>query len=196
MADPAAPPIPEAYLRADALIRELTADAEVGSKVRAKVKEKYPDVAFPEDRIDPVANALKEELEAERAARKALADEVAADKAARDEAQRAAAFRSQLEAARDKYRLTPEGYEMAIKRMTDEKSYDAEAAAAWAAMQNPVTKDPKQYLGPQAANFYGATDQDEAWADLHKNPERFVDKELSRFVSDPDEYVREAGFAI
>lgn len=194
MAD-GAPEIPEAFRRADQLVRELTADPELGARVRARVKEKFPDVGFVEDRIDPALSAMQARLDEQAAKAKALEDALAERDQKAVDAERASKFTAELDAAKEKYRLTPEGFDMAVERMRATNSYDADAAAAWAAMQNPVVKEPsKAYLGPQNANFFGSEEKDANWELLHKNPDRFVDNELRQFLTDPDAYVREAGF--
>ena len=65
----------------------------------------------------------------------------------------------------------------------------AEAAAAWVASKTP----PKQTAGPtwapQSLNLFGSKNYDENLASLHRDPQGFMDQQLTEFVSDPDKYV-------
>lgn len=191
--------IPASYVRANTLIEDLLADPELGGRVRARAKEKFPDAGFKfvEDRIDPQVARLEASLKQQADRSDALEAAMTARTEADDTAKRGADFQAQLASAKSKYRLTEDGFNMAVERMRDTKSYDADAAAAWAAMQNPVVKEPsKLYLGPQNTNFFGEAEYDEKMALLHKDPSgRFIDNELTSFLNDPDQYVRDAGFA-
>jgi hypothetical protein len=192
-------PATDSMIRAEALVAELLRDPKLGKDIRTKAKEMNPDanLRFPEDVVDPVADQLRADLAARDERLTALETLIAdRDTKTADDA-RAADFTAALASAKSKYRLTEAGYEMAVERMRDTKQYDPDAAAAWAAMQNPVTKDPKAYLGPQIADFFGEANFDEKKALLHKDPSgKFLDGEFNEFFADPEKYTREAGFAI
>ena len=197
MADDA-PQIPEAFVRADQLIRELTSDPTLGAQVRAKVKERFSDVSFIEDRIDPAVATLQARLDEEAAARRALEATIAERDQKAADAARANDMQAALSKARADYRLTDEGFDLMVQRMKDTGNFtDAEAAAAWAASKNPVVKAPSTaYLGPQNVNFFGAAEYNEDMKLLHKDPSGlFIDNEMNKFLADPDQYTRDAGFA-
>lgn len=199
MADDA-PVIPDHLKRAEALVADMLANPEFGGKVRARAKELFPDagLTFVEDRFDPVAARLEAALAEERTKREALEATIAADKEARETATRAADFTSSMDQAWSKYRLTPEGREMAIERMRATSAYDADAAAAWAAMQNPVVKEPsKAYLGPGYAPIFTDINDNDTVKSLYRDPEGgFLDRHFQALINDPDGYAAGDGPAL
>lgn len=198
MSDPVViekPAVDPTMLRAKELIDTLWNDKDVGATLRAKAKEKYPDIEIPEDKIDPLIAPVRAEAQALRDELKAMREERDADKKARDDAAAANDFESKLSAARAKFPgLTVEGYEKAIERMRETANYtDPEAAMAWVAQQTPPPAQPGPYLGPQNIDLWGSSEKDEKFALLHQDPGgKFLDAELRDFATDPDRYVREA----
>lgn len=188
-----------ALQRSDRLVQDILGNPELGAKARTRAKELFPEagITFIEDKFDPAISAMQARLDEESAARKALETTLAERDQAAADAKRASSMETALADARAKFRLTNEGFDMMVERMKETGNFaDAEAAAAWAASKNPVVKEPsKAYLGPQTANFFGSAEPDEKMALLHKNPDRFVDNELREFLTDPDQYTRDAGFA-
>ena len=77
MADPTPKIMTQGEERALSVFNELWNDGEKGAALRAKVKEKYPDVVLPEDNLKPVLEPLM-------AQNKALQDRLDAMAAERD----------------------------------------------------------------------------------------------------------------
>ena len=197
MADPIDPKVAEAQARADALVRDLLSDPELGAQVRAKAKAKFPEanLEFPEDRFEPAMAPLRAQLEAATAAQKALEDKLAERDAKEAEKAVERQFTTSLESAREKYGLDDEGFNKALDRMRETKNYtDADAAAAWVAQNAPKPKaTPPSYLGPQNINLFGSSDRDDKFELLHRDPMgKFLDAEFNEFYADPDKYVAEA----
>ncbi len=99
-----------------------------------------------------------------------------------------------LDAARNKYNLTSDGFDKMVERMKTTGNYaDAEASAAWVAQQTPPTKAPTPGWAPKSMNLFGTKDgRDEKFKLLHEDPMGFMDAELQEFVRDPDAYVAAA----
>lgn len=191
-----ADPVP-AEDRVREAFNKLWADKDLGPAVRGKIKELYPDVQLPEEQFEPSVAPLRAELEALRAEAKAMKEEREADKIVADQAKAQANLDQMLSNARQRYNLTDEGFDKMVERMKAQNNYtDADAAAAWVAQQAPKPVTPGPYLGPQNINLFGSSEKDESFALLHNDPGgKFLDHEFREFMSDPDKYVRDAGFA-
>lgn len=182
----------ENQIRAEALLGALWADAEIGGKVRKTAKTMFSDVKIPEETyapiIEPIVNratAIEEEL-------KTLKAERLAEKQERDERQQKRKMEDSLDAARKKFRLTDEGFDQMVARMKETGNYtDAEAAAAFVASTAPPAEVKGPTWAPEKLNLYGTNKMNEAMAFLHRDPEGYMDAELSEFMRDPDKYVRE-----
>ncbi len=179
--------------RAQELLDKLWTDGKLGAEVRAKAKELYPDVRIPEDDINPVLAPALAELQAARDELKAERESIAKERSDAADAATKLNLESQLDAARNRFNLTDDGFDKMVARMKETGNYtDAEAAAAWVAQQTPPPKAPANYLGPQALNFAGSAEQDERFKLLHTDPGgKFLDKEFNDFFADPDKYVQE-----
>ena len=190
----------ESQRRLIALGEQLWNDkSEKGRMFRETAKATYPAASIPEDQFEPIlkpfrdeVTKLREELAEERKAKKDATDAAAQQQAERTLAQG-------LAAAVKRFNLTEEGQNLTIKRMQDTGNFtDPMAAAAWVVADNPPPKDPSGYLGPQAINLFGSAEEsaEERIKLLHKDPMgKFLDAEFRDFVADPDQYVRDAGFA-
>lgn len=182
--------------RAQDLVDSLWNDKTVGASVRAKAKELYPDVVIPEDTFDPIMapmrdqmNALKADLDKER-------EERAAEKKEREEASQRVSMESMLDAARNRFNLTDDGFDKMVTRMKETGNYqDAEAAAAWVAQQQPAPQvNNKADFLPKRLDFFANSGDDEGAEDfklLHRDPIAYMDKSLNDFVADPEKYIRE-----
>ena len=201
MPDPAdLPPLTETDRRFIELGTALWNDnTEKGKLFRQAAKERYPDAVTIEDQFDPIVGPLREEA-------KALRDELKAEREKRDterkEAEDALAertLRERIDHAVSSNHLTEEGREMMLQRMKDTGNFtDPLAAAAYIIQANPPPKDPTGYLGPQALNLFGSAQEsaEERIKLLHADPMgKFLDAEFTDFIRDPDQYIRDAGFA-
>lgn len=178
------PPANTALERAQKLVDSLWGDAKLGSEVRKKAKELFPDIKVPEE--DPVAIAANERI---AALEKKLQDRDEADaKRQKDDAEKASqrSLEDALEAARKKYSLTDEGFNKMVERMKEKQNYtDAESAAAWVASEMPK---PSPSAGPswapQNLNLFGSKTADENFKLLHKDPESFFDQTVAEILNE------------
>jgi hypothetical protein len=192
-----ADPVP-AKSRLEQLADKLWNDkTSAGAAYRAAAKELFPDVALPEEAAEGAVAPVKAELDAMREKFDAMVAERAAEKQAAADAAVQTNLETAVASARAKYHLTEDGFDKMVARMKETGNYtDAESAAAWVAMQTPTPKAPGPYLGPQNINLFGSAEKNEQFALLHNDPTgKFLDNEFREFLSDPDAYVREAGFA-
>ena len=185
-------PATKAQLRAAELIEALWNDAELGPKVQELAAKKYPDVRTSAQTFEPLVSPLKAQLESMSAELKKERDERLAEKKAAEEASSRRTMEQSLEEARKNYNLTEEGFNTMIDRMKSTGNYtDADAAAAWVASKTPPTPVAGPTWAPQDMNMFGSKEQDEKFAMLHKNPEKFFDSEAAEMLRDPDKYVRD-----
>lgn len=190
---PPAPRLTESEQRAQTLYQDLWNDSELGAAVRAKAKQKFPEVILPEEPLAPVLEplradnkALRERLEAIEAERKAEREAAAQSKADTD-------FQQRIEAAKRAFNLNGEGFDKMIARMKETQNFtDAEAAAAWVAAQNPPPA-PKTGASwaPQSVDFYGTKNKDENFALLHNDPQEYADEQFRQFAADPVGFTNE-----
>jgi hypothetical protein len=181
-------------VRATELMEALWADKTLGSSVRAKAKELYPDISIPEDQVDPIVAPMRAELAALRAERDADRAEREAERKERDETSQRRNLESALDGARAKYGLTDDGFDKMVARMKETGNYsDAEAAAAWVAQSTPVSSPNKADWLPKKLDLFGSNRErdDESYRLLHTNPDAYLDSQLQEFANDPDKYVRE-----
>jgi hypothetical protein len=178
--------------RAAKLLDALWNDSKVGGALRAKTRELFPEVSLPDDQFEPMVAPLREALDATTTELKALREERAAEKKAAEETKFQSDFESRIEQARDKFRLTPEGFDAMVSRMKETQNYtDADAAAAWVKSQEPPPKQAGPSWAPQKLDLFGSANTDEKFKLLHTDPQAYQDAELQEFVADPDKYVRD-----
>ena len=182
----------EAQIRALAALEASWNDPEIGPGLQKKVKSLFPDAKTNDDVFGPVVAPLKAENEklAQKLAK--IEEERAAERKAAEEATMKRSLDDALTEARQKYNLTEEGFDKMVSRMKETGNYaDAEAAAAWVASKTPPAPVAGPSWKPQAMNLFGAKKFDEALAELHRDPQEYMDNQLAQFVSDPDGYVAE-----
>lgn len=184
------PQVPVEMQRAYDLVNALWNDADVGAKIRSTAKARY-NIQLPDDAIDPVVAPLRKQVEE---LSKSLAEEREAKKK-RDDEEAEAKQRQKIEdtihSARQKYRLTQEGFEKMIKRMQDAQNYtDAEAAAAWVVSNEPPPTTPIPAWAPKSLDMKGNLDAEMVKL-LHSDPRGYEDAQLTEFFKDPDKYTRE-----
>ena len=196
--EPPAPPAGAsvAEKRAHELLLALWNDKDVGARIQAKAKEKWPeDVTTSQERLDPYLQPLLDGQKALQDQLKKFEEDREADRKAakeRDDASNQKNFEDSIAKASKAYNLTAEGFELMVKRMKDTGNYgDPEAAAAWVASKTPPEPGPAKKFGPQNINLFGTHERDERLAELHRDPLAYMDRELAEFVSDPDKYTRE-----
>jgi hypothetical protein len=184
--DPKPAPVDATLQRARDLINKLWADPDVGSKVRAKAKEIFPDIKIPEDDIGPAIAPLREENKKLSEKLEAIIAERAAEKKAREEADQTSAMERALAKAREKYALTDEGFNKMVERMKETKNFtDAEAAAAWVTDHEPVKKPISgPSWQPQSLDLYGSKKVNDDYALLHKDPEAYFDQTVMEILKE------------
>ncbi|MDE2096575.1 MAG: hypothetical protein KGL39_04955 [Patescibacteria group bacterium] len=174
------------------LSEALWNDAELGAKIQARAKEMFPDAKTNEDVFGPMLNPLRAENEKLSKRLSEMQEERIAEKKAAEEAKTRQTLEAQLDAARKNYSLTDEGFDKMVARMKETGNYaDADAAAAWVASKTPPAKVDGPTWAPQALNLFGSKKYDEALNELHRDPQSYMDSQLSQFVRDPDAYVAE-----
>lgn len=189
---PVVTPATPQQIRAAVLIDKLWNDKIHGSAVRKLAKEEFPDITLPEDTLAPLfeAQTEREKVLEERLTK--LQEEHDKDRTERREAGEFAALSAKVDSAVDKYGLTADGKEKMLSRMKETGNVsDPEASAAWVAQSTPPAPKPGPTYGDAPANFFGSQKQDEAFAALHRDPQRYLDEQLTEFTQDPDKYVRE-----
>ena len=201
MPDPAdLPPLTETDRRFIELGTALWNDnTEKGKLFRQAAKERFPDAVTIEDQFDPIVGPLREEAKALREELKAEREKRDADRKEAEDARAERTLRERIDHAVSSNHLTEEGREMMLQRMKDTGNFtDPLAAAAYIIQANPPPKDPTGYLGPQALNLFGSAQEsaEERIKLLHADPMgKFLDAEFTDFIRDPDQYIRDAGFA-
>lgn len=182
--------------RSQKLVDALWADKTVGASVRARAKELFPDVSIPEDNINPLIAPVREQMDALKAELDKEREERAAERKEREETSQRQSMEQMLDAARNRFNLTDDGFDKMVARMKETGNYqDAEAAAAWVAQQQPAPQvGNKANFLPKRLDFFEHTGEGEASEDfklLHRDPVAYMDKSLNDFVNDPDKYIRE-----
>lgn len=182
----------DAQIRALKVLEESWNDPDLGPAIQKKVKSLFPDAKTNDDVFGPVVAPLKGELAETRKELEALRAERAAEKKAAEEASMKRSLDEALTTARQKYNLTEEGFDKMVARMKETGNYgDAEAAAAWVASKTPPAPVAGPSWKPQSMNLFGSKKFDEALAELHRDPQEYMDNQLAQFVADPDAYVAE-----
>ncbi len=167
-------------------------DREIGAKVQERVKALYPDAKTNADVFDPVLAPVRDELATLTKQHKELLAQMDADRKAAEESKQRRTLESQLDAARKNFNLTDEGFDKMVARMKETGNFsDADAAAAWVASKAPPAAVKGPTWAPQALNLFGTQKADEAFAMLHRDPQGYMDAQLSEFVRDPDAYVND-----
>src|SRR5271170_1619700 len=150
MPDPVVEPT-EQEKRTKALFQTLWNDDKLGAAVRAKAKEVYPDITLPDEQFAPLVAPLKAQIDELTATLAAEREERTKKEAETAEANAAKTFEERAQASREKYSLTPDGFDKMIDHMRQTSNYtDFEGAAAWVAGQMPKPVQPGPYLGPQS----------------------------------------------
>lgn len=181
--------------RDKAFVAKLFGDkSELGRNARKLAKEMFPDIAIPEDNVEPAVEAATAPLKAEvDTVKTQLADalnRLAAREKADADLQAENTMAQKLAAARSAYGLTQSGYDKMVARMQETgNAFDADAAAAWVVSQMPKpepTNTPSWM--PEPSNLFGSQKKDEQFEALHKDPRKYLDDQLREFVRDPEKY--------
>lgn len=174
------------------LAEALWNDPKHGMKIKEIAKEKWPDSNIPE--LDAIREVKKtesdiltkvEETKKETIARiEAFEAERKKEKEEAREARAKSDFESDVESAKKKYQLTPEGMEKVFARMKEKNNPDVEAAAAWVTDHQPAPLN--HTSAPSAFNPFGSRSEDKDWELLNKNPfdGKFAEQEISRITAD------------
>lgn len=172
------------YKDALQLLEGIWADKDDGLAFKRMIKKKNPNARIPElDIAEPMLEPVKAELAAAEKRHAALLERIDAKEKAEREAKEEGDLRAQLAAAQKEYRLTDEGMDLVKKRMKETGNPDPSAAAAWitdhAPKSGPVAGSS---FSPSEMNLFGSREKDDAWADLHKDPVRWADKEAASMI--------------
>jgi hypothetical protein len=171
--------------------------------VEKLIKEKFPDAKFADsDLFDSRSKPLRDQIEAESAARKALEqqitdmkkvdqdrlDAIEADKKAAKEKEFESDIASRLDAVKKKYGFQQEALEAVWKRMQEKNNPDVEAAAAFV---SETTRKPPPLTGPnylpQQLNVYGSHEKVDAYEQLHRDPWGYFDGQVRDIVANGPE---------
>lgn len=183
----------QATQRHKALVDKLWFDPELGSAVRNRAKQLYPELQLPEDTVDPILAPLRKENETLKNRLDALEKERADEKKAIEDKKREDIdkdFERKIKQAREHFKLTDEGFDAMIARMKETSNYtDPMAAAAYIVSQNPPVETPSNVLAPGMLDFAGSAVVDPKYKLLHQNPEQYFDNEVRSMLKNPRGYV-------
>jgi hypothetical protein len=177
------------------LVDSVWNDPNIGSAVRKKAKELLPDLRLPEDTLAPALAPLLKQNEDLAKRIEAFETERAADRKTKEDADKAARdsdFEAKIKAAREKFRLTDEGFDKMIARMKETGNYtDPYAAAALIVSENPPPEPTGPVFGAGDLNFANSStvSADPDYVLLHANPEKRFDNEVRKMLSNPKAYV-------
>lgn len=175
------------------LNNDLWNDPKYGMQIKEIVKEKYPNANIPE--VDVVRSTKRAEAEmvsrVEATQKETLSriEKFETAQRERDEkdstAKAEADFSKDIESAKKKYQLSPEGMEKVFARMKEKNNPDVEAAAAWVTDHEPKqAPTTTSSYAPQSMDLYGSNSGDKEWADLNRDPLAYGDKVLAEMSND------------
>lgn len=172
--------------RGQALLDKLWNDPKGGTAFKKRVKEIIPDAKIPElDIVDEATAPLVAALEEQKKANKSIADRLDNWEKSQKDSKEESELQSQLDSVRKTYGFTADGMDKLITRMKEKNNPDAEAAAAWVAAQERKAKPiSSSNIGPSALNLYGTSTEDDTWAALNKNPEKWFDNEVATMLNE------------
>jgi hypothetical protein len=192
----AAPQLPQELVRSKQIIDQLWNDPTYGAAVRAKAVELFPDIKdkLPETTTAPIIKPLADKIDATAASVAKILERMDADLKERTERDTEAQFKTKVDAAVARFNLTDDGVQKVYAHMKETGNYtDVMGAAAFIAANAPKptqTSNPPSWL-PKSMNLFGSQKADEAFADLHRNPQAYMDAQLQEWARDPEAYVRE-----
>lgn len=167
-------------------------DAELGAKVQKIAKQKWPEIQTNAERFAPVMNPLLEAAEALKKDNAELRERMETRDREREERQTKRSLEKALDDAAKRFGLTSEGFDQMVARMKATNNFtDAEAAAAWVAQTAPPKPVDGPTWGDKPMDMFGAGKFDENMKALHRDPQKYMDDQLSEFVQNPDKYVRD-----
>lgn len=182
----------ESQLRAEQLIQDLWNDSTHGATIRAAAKAKFSDIRLPEDQLAPVFSRMDQENKDLREQLGAVVEKLTAREKKEAEADVFQSLKSKVDSAVSEYNLTDDGKAKMLDRMKETgNTSDPEAAAAWVASKIAPVDVKGPTWAPQDINLFGSSNKDEKFASLHRDPQKFMDDELTEFVRNPDKYVAE-----
>lgn len=180
------------HIRASELIDALWDDGEIGPKLQAIAKQKWPEVKVTSEKYAPIVAPLQskiEKLEKDLATEREARAKEATD---REERQIRSTIESRISEAAKEFSLTEAGVKMLHEHMIANNTLDAKGAAAYIVAKAPPQNVRGPTVGPQSYDpYFGLKEGDEMRKSLHRDPERFRDGEIEKFLSDPDRYLRE-----
>src|SRR5208282_1740778 len=166
--------------KAHGLLDKLYRSKDNGMAFKKLMKAEMPEAHIPElDILESVRKPYDDKLSAMEAENKKLREEWDADRKARSDKENETEVRMTLDQVQKKYNLTDDGMAKVVDRMRTKNNPDAESAAAFIVSQQPAPSPSKapSYL-PSDLNLYGVSTQDDVYADLHKDPAKWFDKEV------------------
>jgi len=175
-----------AHEDASKLLNQLLGDPDHSLSIQRAIKKVRPQAALPQIDIgDPIRTEFRTELDALKAQNQSLIERIAAEDQRRADEAAERDLRSKIDHASAKFHLTGEGRDMMLDRMKKEGSFDAEAAAAWVAAQEPSSA-PVANTGfaPSELNLFGVAEKDDKFALLHTKPWSFFDNEVNAVLRD------------
>ncbi len=180
----------ELHKNAYVLLDRLLKDKDTGLAAKKLVKKVNPKAEFEDlniieqvatpinDRLDKLASSLEDDRKA-RAEEKKAAAEAKADQD----------LQAEIDSVRKRYSFTDEGIAEVVARLKAKGSTDVEAAASWV-MEHKVPKaetvKPKPYM-PSKMDLHGITSKDESYAELHRDPQGWLDQEIANILNESQE---------
>jgi len=155
------------------LLEQVWSDPEIGSTVRKRAKALNPNISIVDD--NPVALEVRGELAATQDKLSALQKMFEEQQQKAERSRQETDLRSALGKAQDRFKLTDDGMAGTIKLMQERQISDPEAAAALYVDSLPKQKPSvaSSNMFPGDFNLFGTKTKDDAWTDLHTNPDKF-----------------------
>lgn len=168
------------------VMNKLWSDPKDGLAFKRKVKELIPDWQIPEvDVVDQAAGPLREELTGLKKQIEDLVGTITTERKTASEKAEETSLQGRLDAARREYQLTDEGMDKVLARMKETNNPDPSSAAAWVTDHMPKAKPtPAGGFGPRGLNLFGSANQDDSWAELHRNPDAWFDSEVNKILGE------------
>lgn len=174
----------ETHRKLNAIFDGLWNDPVVGEQVRLRAKEKNPEITIPDE--SPIALAAKKQVADLTTQVTGLSTALAEFQAKAAQKEGETALRKQLGDVQAKYGLTDDGMAKVIETMQQRQLADPEAAALL--FRESIPKAPPVSATSRhfdtKADMFGTTRKDDAWEQLHTNPDAFFADVVNQVFSE------------
>lgn len=177
------------------LLESMWQDPERGNAFKKMVKEIRPQAHIPElDIIDRVTKPYEEKLTAAEERFAKVEKDLSDFKEGLKTEKETKAFERQLNDVKKQGNFTEDGWKKVVNRMVEKNNLDVEAAAAWVKSHEPkASPSSGSNYSPQGFDMFGTSDKNDAWAELHNDPVKFADKEMTNILNNPERYQEMGG---